>query len=361
VVTPRNVETRHARPGMAPGHAIESVAADSSGVMIHRQRYNDTVFREEPAIGLDAALTGIGPDTVDWLHFDAVPDATALRWLQEELGLDSLALEDVHNGQQRSKLEFYEGHSFMVISVPVVSDTGLEVEQLSLFLGPHWVISFWSGDPALLEPVRQRLRKPVAGRIRKRGADYLFYCLLDVAVDSCFPVLEMIRGQIEALEERLLEAPDSLQVGDIHEVRRKLAGLRRLVLPGLTALQQLLHDEESPLQPSTRRYVRDVLDHQARVGDQVDNLTELTASLHEMHLSAISQRMNDVMRLLTVIATIFIPLTFITGLYGMNFDRTISRWNMPELGLRFGYPLVLLLCLALAIVMIWWFRRRDWL
>jgi magnesium transporter len=174
-------------------------------------------------------------------------------------------------------------------------------------------------------------------------------------------VLEELREQIEALEEQLLENARGMEAGDIHALRRKLSALRRLVLPGLTALQQLLHDEESPLKETTRRYVRDVLDHQARVGDQVDNLTELSASLHEMHLSAISQRMNDVMRLLTVIATIFIPLTFIAGVYGMNFDPDAGPWNMPELRWRFGYPLVMLLFLVVGAGMAWLFRRRDWL
>jgi magnesium transporter len=360
-VSPRENARRRSQPGTAPGHAIESVAADVAGTAVHWLRYNSTVFEERPQAGLAEALEGVSGDTVDWLHFDGVPDATALRWLHERLGLDSLALEDVHNGQQRTKLEFYAGHSFMVVSVPLMHDGELSLDQLSLFLGPHWVISFWSGGSALLEPVRQRLRKSVSGRIRKRSADYLFYCLVDVAVDSCFPVLEELREQIEALEEQLLENARGMEAGDIHALRRKLSALRRLVLPGLTALQQLLHDEESPLQETTRRYVRDVLDHQARIGDQVDNLTELSASLHEMHLSAISQRMNDVMRLLTAIATIFIPLTFIAGVYGMNFDPDASPWNMPELRSRFGYPLVLLLFLVVGAGMARLFRRRDWL
>ncbi|NHA14984.1 magnesium/cobalt transporter CorA [Thioalkalivibrio sp. XN279] len=360
-MSPRDTVRRRIQPGTAPGHAIESVAADVAGAAVHWLRYSSTVFEERTQSGLADALEGVAADTVDWLHFDGVPDATALRWLHERLGLDSLALEDVHNGQQRTKLELYEGHAFMVVSVPLLRNAELSLEQLSLFLGPHWVISFWSGDPALLEPVRQRLRKSVSGRIRKRGADYLFYCLVDVAVDSCFPALEELREQIETLEDQLLEDARDLEVGEIHAIRRKLSSLRRLVLPGLTALQQLLHDEESPLQDTTRRYVRDVLDHQARVGDQVDNLTELSASLHEMHLSAISQRMNDVMRLLTVIATIFIPLTFIAGVYGMNFDPDASPWNMPELRSRFGYPAVLLLFLVVGAGMAWLFRRRDWL
>jgi magnesium transporter len=358
---PRKTTPRRSQPGTAPGHAIESVPADVVGTTVHWLRYNGTELEERMDCGLAEALEGVSSDTVDWLHFPVEPSPAALRWLHERLGLDPLALEDVHNGHQRTKLEFYDGHSFMVVSVPLLRDGELSLEQLSLFLGPHWVISFWSGDPALLEPVRQRLRKSASGRIRKRGADYLFYCLVDVAVDSCFPALEELREQIEGLEDRLLDDPGSMEVGEIHAVRRKLSALRRLVLPGLTALQQLLHDEETPLKETTMRYVRDVLDHQARIGDQVDNLTELSASLHEMHLSAISQRMNDVMRLLTVIATIFIPLTFIAGVYGMNFDPDASRWNMPELRSRFGYPLVLLLFLVVGAGMAWLFRRRDWL
>lgn len=358
---PRKTSPRRSQPGAAPGHAIESVPADVIGTTVHWLRYNETELEEHTECGLAEALEGFGSGAVDWLHFPVEPGPAALRWLHERLGLDPLALEDVHNGHQRTKLDFYDGHSFMVVSVPLLRDGELALEQLSLFLGPHWVISFWSGEPALLEPVRQRLRKSASGRIRKRGADYLFYCLVDVAVDSCFPTLEELREQIEALEDRLLDDPGSMEVGEIHAVRRKLSALRRLVLPGLTALQQLLHDEETPLKETTMRYVRDVLDHQARIGDQVDNLTELSASLHEMHLSAISQRMNDVMRLLTVIATIFIPLTFIAGVYGMNFDPDASPWNMPELRSRFGYPLVLLLFLVVGAGMAWLFRRRDWL
>ena len=358
---PRKTSPRRSQPGTAPGHAIESVPADVVGTSVHWLRYNDTELEERIECGLAEALEGMSAGAVDWLHFPVEPSPAALRWLHERLSLDPLALEDVHNGHQRTKLDFYDGHSFMVVSVPLLRDGELSLEQLSLFLGPHWVISFWSGDPALLEPVRQRLRKSASGRIRKRGADYLFYCLVDVAVDSCFPTLEELREQIEALEDRLLDDPGSMEVGEIHAVRRKLSALRRLVLPGLTALQQLLHDEETPLKETTMRYVRDVLDHQARIGDQVDNLTELSASLHEMHLSAISQRMNDVMRLLTVIATIFIPLTFIAGVYGMNFDPDASPWNMPELRSRFGYPLVMLLFLVVGAGMAWLFRRRDWL
>ncbi|HUG97776.1 MAG TPA: magnesium/cobalt transporter CorA [Gammaproteobacteria bacterium] len=350
---------RQAQPGSPPGHPIESVAADVAGTTVSWRRYNETVMEERTETALDAAPAALDPAVVDWLHFPSPPDPGALRWLHERLGLDPLALEDVHNGNQRTKLELYDKHSFMVVSVPVVQDEELSLEQFSLFLGPHWVITFWSGDRALVEPVMSRLRSG-SGRIRKRGADYLFYCLVDSAVDAGFPVLENLRDRIEALEDELLERPDESAILRIHELRRKLALMRRLALPGQEALAHLLRSDDSPLSAPTRRYIRDVLDHHMRIGDTIDNLAEVTRSLHELHLMSVSHRMNDVMKLLTIIATIFIPLTFIAGIYGMNFDPDASPWNMPELRARYGYPLVMLLFAAIGIGMAWMFRRRGW-
>ena len=353
-------QRRRSQPGSSPGHPIESATAGPGEIRVSWHGYDEHALEAEPAIPLADALGRIAPTRVDWLHFDTEPGAAALRWLHERLGLDPLALEDVHNGNQRSKLERYEGHSFMVVSVPVLRGAELSLEQFSLFLGPHWLITFWSGDPALVEPIRQRLRQAGISRIRKRGADYLLYCLVDAAVDSGFPVLEALRDRIEALEERLVTDPHESAVAEVHELRRTLALMRRLVLPGQAAFEQLLHGEDSPLQPGTRRFVRDVLDHHMRIADAIDGLTEVTRSLHELHLMAVSHRLNDVMRLLTIIATIFIPLTFIAGVYGMNFDPDASAWNMPELRMRFGYPLVLLLFAAIGLGMAWMFRRRGW-
>jgi magnesium transporter len=351
---------RHSQPGTAPGHAIESVAADVAGARVAWWRYQGTRLEEHAEIGLEQALAGLDPAVVDWVHFSAPPGAAALRWLHERLGLDPLALEDVHNGNQRTKLERYEGHSFMVVSVPALQDGHLVLEQLSLFLGPHWLLSFWSGDPALIEPIRARLRNGGSGRIRKRGADYLFYCLVDAAVDAGFPVLESLHDQVESLEDTLMEAPDEAAIAALHGLRRQLALMRRLVLPGQEALGHLLRSDDSPLSSATRSYVRDVLDHHMRVGDQLENLSDLTRSLHELYLMSLSHRMNDVMKLLTIIATIFIPLTFISGVYGMNFDPDVSPWNMPELRARFGYPAVMLLFAAIGLGMAWMFRRRGW-
>jgi magnesium transporter len=351
---------RRSPPGSAPGHPIESIAADIAGATVSWLQYNEAVLAEHPAIGLEDALAGVSPSAIDWIHVSATPDAAVLRGLHERLGLDPLALEDVHNGHQRTKLELYEQHSFMAISVPVLHAGELSLEQFSLFLGSDWVISFWTGDPSLVEPVRQRLRNSSSVRIRKRGADYLFYCLVDSAVDAGFPVLEILGDRIEALEEELLETPGTATISSVHEVRRRLALMRRLVLPGQEALSRLLRSDDSPLTPATRRYVHDVLDHHVRIGEIIDSLAEATRSLHELYLMTVGQRMNDVMRLLTIIATIFIPLTFIAGIYGMNFDPDASPWNMPELRTRYGYPAVMLLFASIGLGMAWMFRRRGW-
>lgn len=351
---------RDSRPGIAPGHPIESAVAHAGDTNVAWRRYSETLLEEQPEIRLDRALAGLDPSVIDWVHFSSPPDPAALRWLHEHLDLDPLALEDVHNGRQRTKLEQYEKHSFMAISVPVLHDGELTLEQLSLFLGPHWVLSFWSGDPGLVEPIRHRLLNSGSGRIRKRGADYLFYTLVDSAVDSCFPILENLRDRIEFLEDELLERPGDEAVAGVHELRRQLTLMRRLVLPGQEALQHLLRSDDTPLSAGTRRYMRDVLDHHTRIGEMIENLAELTRGLHELYLMSLSNRMNDVMRLLTIIATIFIPLTFVAGVYGMNFDPDTSPWNMPELRARYGYPLVMLLFAAIGGGMVWMFRRRGW-
>ena len=348
-------------PGSPPGHPIESATPDVADTQVAWQSYDESTIREHSSIGLEEALRGLAPAAIDWIHFSSAPDVTALRWLQERLGLDPLALEDIHHGRQRTKLERYEGHSFMVVAVPVLHEGELTLEQLSLFLGPHWVISFWSGDPGLVAPIRHRLHNTLSGRLRKRGADYLFYCLVDAAVDSAFPVLETFSERIESLEDELLEDPDATTIPEIHGLRRQLALMRRMVLPGEEALGQLLRADDSPLTAATRRYVHDVLDHHMRIGDTIDTLAEATRGLHELHLMGVSHRMNEVMRLLTIIATIFIPLTFIAGIYGMNFDPEASPWNMPELRARYGYPLVILLFVVIGAGMAWMFRRRNWL
>jgi magnesium transporter len=351
---------RRSPPGSPPGHPIEAATADASGTVVAWRRYDEARLDEYPEIGLGEALAGIDPAHTDWVHFSSPPDAMALRWLHEKLELDPMALEDVHNAQQRTKLERYDKHSFMVVSVPVLQDGELTLEQFSLFLGPHWLVTFWNGGSWLTDPIAQRLQNSVGGRIRKRGADYLFYCLVDAAVDAAFPVLENLRDRIEGLEEILLDQPGEDSISSIHELRRKLALMRRIVLPGQEAIGRLLRVDDSPLSAPTRRYAHDVLDHHMRIGDTIDNLAEVTRSLHELYLMSVSQRMNDVMKLLTIIATIFIPLTFIAGIYGMNFDPDASPWNMPELRARFGYPVIMLLFAAIGLGMVWMFRRRGW-
>lgn len=348
-------------PGSSPAHAIAAAAPDAREACVAWIRYDGESFDEDRDGQLEAALEGLAAQRTDWLHFGGAPQPAVLRWLHERLGLDPLALEDVLNGNQRSKLEPFEGHSFFVLNVPALRDGEIVLEQLSLFLGPHWLISVWPGESALFEPVRERLRSGGTGRIRKRGAEYLFYTLLDAAVDSMFPVLEILREEVELLEEALIGRSDEELLGVVHRLRRNLVILRRLALPGQEALGQLLRTDDSPLSAATRRYVRDVLDHHMRIADLVENLAEVVRGLHELYLTNLSHEMNEVMRLLTIIATIFIPLSFLAGVWGMNFNPEASPWNMPELNARFGYPVAILAMLSIGGGMLWMFRRRGWL
>jgi magnesium transporter len=233
-------------------------------------------------------------------------------------------------------------------------------EQVSLFLGPNYVLSFFRGADDPFAPVRQRLCNQL-GRFGARKADYLFYVLIDLVVDQGFPILEALGERVEDIETELLEAPARTTLHAIHILKRDLLLLRRALWPEREVLNILIRDEHPLVSRDTRLYLRDCYDHTVEVMDILETYRDMTASMLEVYLSSLSHHLNEIMRVLTVIATLFIPLTFITGLYGMNFDRGASPWNMPELGWHYGYPLILLVIIAAAVGMLWYFRSRKWI
>jgi len=220
-------------------------------------------------------------------------------------------------------------------------------------------VSFHPGHEDPFDPVRQRLRRS-GSRIRQRGVDYLFYALIDTAVDLTFPVMEALGERIEALEMTVFDDPSREALDEIHRLKRELVVLRRSLWPQRDALNGLVRDEHETLAADTRPYLRDCYDHTVHALDLVESYREMASSLLEVYLSSLSNRMNDVMKVLTIIATLFIPLSFIVGVYGMNFDTQASPWNMPELGLRYGYPLLWLVMLSIVAGMLIWFRRKGW-
>jgi magnesium transporter len=296
---------------------------------------------------------------VVWLNVDGLGDADTILAVGKVFGLHRLALEDVINVTQRPKLENYGEHQFLVARMIEWVDH-LETDQLSLFLGRNFVVTFQEkvGDP--FDPVRARICGG-KGSIRSRGPDYLAYALIDATIDEYFPVLEKCGERLEMLEDRILVAPSREDIPDVHEIKHDLLTLRRAVWPMRETLSLLLRDSESLVEKETRLYLNDCYDHTVQIMDLVETYREIASSLVEMYLSSLSNRLNEVMKVLTMIATIFIPLTFIVGVYGMNFDPDASPWNMPELRWKYGYVACLLFMVAVTAGLLVYFRRRGWL
>ncbi|HSM19603.1 MAG TPA: magnesium/cobalt transporter CorA, partial [Hyphomicrobiales bacterium] len=273
-------------------------------------------------------------------------------------GLSPLALEDVVNVHQRPKAEEFDDHVFAVMRM-VRPETGAETEQVSLFFGADYVISFQERPGDSFDPVRDRLRRD-RGRLRQQGPDYLAYALIDAVIDGYFPVLEDYGEEIESLEDAVIGAPDPSQVERLHHMKRDLLLLRRAVWPMRDMINVLIRDESPFVSSQTRLYLRDPHDHAIRLMDIVETYREIATGLLDVYLLSMSAKLNEVMKLLTIIATVFIPLSFLTGLWGMNFDRA-SPYNMPELGWRFGYPMALIVMFAIAAGLGWYFWRKGWL
>jgi len=233
-------------------------------------------------------------------------------------------------------------------------------EQVSLFLGEGFLITFQEEPGDCLEPVRERIRQG-RPRMRRGGADYLAYAVLDTIVDSYFPLLDELGNELEQLEESVLKETDPSVVGTLHALKRRLNSIRRVVAPIRESLTGLIRDESPLVSESTRLYLRDCSDHTFQLIELVEHYRDLASGLLDLHLTIVSNRMNDIMKVLTIMATIFIPLGFIAGLYGMNFDPQASRWNMPELAWQFGYPFAIGVMVVVAGGMLLFFRRKGWL
>jgi magnesium transporter len=298
---------------------------------------------------------------VTWINVDGLGDEQTLRRIAELFGIHQLALEDVVNVPQRPKLEQYDEHCSFIVSRMVTSQHGLGSEQLSLFVGGNWVLTFQETSGDCFDPVRQRIRTGGGGRIRKSSPDYLAYALLDAVIDAYYPVLEEFGERLEQIEDDVLTRPKRASIQQIHHARRDLLVLRRALWPQREMLNSLVRDEVPQISDSTRVYLRDCYDHMVQMMDLVETDREMVGGLRDAYMSGLSNRMNEVMKVLTIIATIFIPLGFIAGLYGMNFDPALSQWNMPELSWRYGYLYALGLMAAVALAMLWVFYRLGWL
>lgn len=293
-----------------------------------------------------------------WVNVDGLGDTRMIAEIGQLFGLHNLALEDVVHVHQRAKAEHYDGHYFVVARAPRPSE-GVTFEQMSLFVGADFLVSFQEapgGD--CLEPVRQRIR---SGALRGASSPgHLMYAILDAIIDHYFPMLEVLGERLDAIEEEILARPDRTVIPKIQATKRDLRQIRKAIWPLRDAINTLMRDETPLVSHHTRIHLRDCHDHTVQLIDLLESYREIASGLTDFHLSSVSAQTNEVMRVLTIISTIFIPLTFVVGIYGMNFDRS-SPWNMPELGWRWGYCIVLSGMALIAGSMVLSFHRRGWL
>jgi magnesium transporter len=296
---------------------------------------------------------------VSWINIDGIGDPDTLSQLGQMFGLHLLALEDVVNLHQRPKFEDYGDTDFIVLRVPSLSPH-LDLEQVSMFVRDGFVITIQERPGDCFNSLRGRIRNG-KGRIRRRGSAYLAYAVLDAIVETFYPVVEGYTDQLEEIESRVLANETENVVAAIHAVRHDLRALRRAIVPTREVLSAMARADASDPQGDTQIFLRDCHDHTVQLMEALDTNRELASSLMDIHLSNVSMRMNEVMKVLTIIATIFMPLGFIAGLYGMNFDGDLSPWNMPELRWRYGYLFALGAMGLTAIGLVLFFRSKGWL
>lgn len=347
-------------PGSRPG----ALARDTEVIRQHRLVIRHVSYDPAGATEADYQNFDQCPDItastrLDWLHFQGDAPPSVLARLRDSFGLHPLAVEDVQNIGQRPKLEIFDDCLFVTMALPRRDDTGLRFEQISVFASPQLVLSFHAGGEDLTAPIRQRIQAG-KGRIRHAGADYLMYALIDLIVDFDFPLLETYADELDALEEDIFSRPRENPVSSIHRIKSDLIGLRKVLWHQSVMLADIVRAEHPLLVADNLPYYRDAEDHARRVNDLLDGYRDACGSLLDTHLSLSSARLNDTMKVLTVISTIFIPLSFVAGLYGMNFDTDLPG-NMPELSLPYAYPVLLGGMLTLAVGMLILFRRRGWL
>ncbi len=350
--------------GLPPGTAIHIGERKADEVKITVIQYDADGCRtsEDPTLET-CARDGETPGTL-WINVDGLHQVERIETLGRCFQLHPLTVEDVCNTTQRAKLDVFDDYLYLVVKSQHyrLESHSVEGEQISFVLGKGFLLTFQEQESPLFDDIRRRLRSG-KGRIRHRGADYLAYTLLDAVVDHYFTVLEQLGEEIEGVEEEVVAGAGRATVQRLHLLRRELILLRKSIWPLREVVNRLLHQDDSLewIDPSTTLYLRDLYDHTVQVIETVETYRDLLAGLLDIHLSSLSYRMNEIMKVLTIIAVIFIPLTFIAGVYGMNFDPEASPWNMPELNWYWGYPLVLLLMAGVVAAMLIYFRCKRWL
>jgi magnesium transporter len=354
---PRLTHKRSRKSGLPPGTPVHIGERKTGEPRVSLMHYDGEQMVEEEVTDVTACRTWRERSGVTWINVEGVHQIELLEQLGKCFDLHPLVLEDIANTGQRPKVEDYGGYLYIVLRMlsPHVVTQEVVGEQVSLVLGPNFVIAFQEGIAGdLFNPIRERLRT-AKGRVRREGADYLVYSLMDAIVDGYFVLLENLNERIEALDERMQTNRAGEVARAIHLLKREMIWLRKAVWPLREAINSLQRAESPLIRSSTGVYLKDVYDHTIEVIDTVETYRDVLSGMLENNLSLLTTRLNEVMKVLTVISTIFIPLTFIVGVYGMNFRY------MPELEWRWGYPLVMLGMTIIGVALYFYFRRKKWI
>lgn len=353
------VGKRYHKPGTSPGTLRAPEARVSGSVRITVIDYGPQGATEKKVDRVQDLARYRDTPSVTWINVEGLHDVELIEKLGEIFGLHRLALEDVLNCGQRPKIEDYATYHFIVMKSLLMRNGELETEQISFFLAGNFVITFQEVPGDSFEAVRERIRHG-KGQIRQMGPDYLTYALIDALVDEFFPILESYGDRIEELESEIIDDPSHETVHQIHRIKRELLLLRRAAWPEREVINAMQRQESDAIRPEIQVFLRDCYDHTIQVIDMIETYRDLASSMLEVYLSSSSNRLNEVMKVLTIISTIFIPLTFISGVYGMNFHTGASPLNMPELEWYFGYPAVLAVMAATAGGLVLFFKRKGW-
>jgi magnesium transporter len=344
------------KAGLIPGTLVYTGEKKIDKIRIRIIDYDETQLEEKEVEKVEECFPFKDKPTITWINIDGLHDLEVIEKIGKQFGLHPLVLEDIVNTGQRPKLEDFENHVFVVLKMLYYDQEKgeLEAEQISLIFGQNFVISFQERVGDIFEPLRERIRKG-KGRVRKAGSDYLAYALIDSIVDHYFVILEQLGEKIEDAEKELAVNPTLETLQTIRTFKKEMIFLRKSIWPLREVVNSLERGESSLVDESTLIYLRDVYDHTIQIIDTVESYRDMLSGMLDVYLSSISNKMNEVMKVLTIFAAIFIPLTFIAGIYGMNFGF------MPELGWRWGYFGILLVMAIVAVALIVYFKRKRWL
>ena len=348
------------QPGSLPGTL--NIAQDAVTPQITLIDYNHEQTNLVQNVAPEACAEYFNPNSVSWFNIDGLGNENLWRRIGNTFGLHPLILEDIVNVPQKPKVEDYQDQLVIITQMvmPNANREGFWIEQVSLILGQQYLVTVQEeAQSDCFEPIRRRIRLK-KGNILNKGADYLAYTLWDIIIDGFFPVLEIYSQKIEELEDEVIFNLNNSTLAKIYKTRRELLALRRAIWSQRNALNALIRDKSPLIQEETIIHLRDCYDHAVQIIDIIETYRELTSGLTDIYLSAVSNKMNEVMKLLTVISSVFIPLTFIAGIYGMNFNPQASPWNMPELDWYWSYPVFWVVILAVSTSLIYLFWRKGW-